>query len=317
MDNLFARIRRIGFLVIIGVCLIIYVGLGALYLQQIPKQKDLEDRITKAFLVVSKPSSDREKLQAEYDEVLHVLAPLTVPEALDIVVGIAEKSGIDVEPASGKFNIPPPGSFNEKKIGDGTYQVLSLDRIKVQGDYNSVLAFIADLDSGQTLETMVLNRVEIGEIEIRFGEEESARRAEFRGVLSAVANMMIDNGITGIPNPIDYDDFIATNDMAAFPDTATTAAVKGYSGNGTPKDGYVLYQHDRIFTGNTTEFQTVDYIGAGITEYYYTCETDGTARQFDGPDLVTANEYLGSAETETETIAYLSVEIFTKPSETG
>ena len=313
MENLIARIRRMAFILILGVCLIIYIGVGIVYVQQWPKQKDLQDQINKTFLVVSKPLPSMEKLQANYDEVNHSLSPLAIPEALEVVVNIAKENGIDVDPASGKFNIPPPPQPGEKKLGEGTYQILRLNSIKVQGDHESVMAFISDLDSGKTVKTMVLNRVETKQVEIKYGDEETARRAEFRAVSSAVIDLMVADNITEIPNPINYDGGVAINDMAAFPDITTTAAEKGYTGTGTPKDGYVLYQHDRIPTDNTTDFETVNYISTQITQYYYTCETDGSVRQFDGADLATATEYFGTEAVKLETVAILNIDFYTKP----
>jgi len=313
MGDLLPRIGRMAFLVIIGVCLITYIGIGIVYLQQGPKQKNLQEQINKTLVIVQKPLPDMEKLKAEYDAVNQALAPMSISEVLEIIVNIAEKSGIDVDPASGRFHIPPPPQPKTKKIGEGTYQVLSVGGIKAQGDDESVIAFISDLDAGKTVETMLLRRVELSQVEITFGEEEAARRAEFRAVMAAVREMMADNNIVEIPNPISYEGGVAVNDMAAFPDITTTAAERGYTGDDTPKSGYVLYEHDRILTDNTTSFETASYISEPVTQYYYTCEADGTVRQFDGPDLATATEYFGSAEHEFETVATLSVDLYTKP----
>jgi len=313
MDNLFTRIRRMAVMVIIGVCLIVYVGLAIVYLQQEPKQEELEKQINKTFLIVSKPLPSMKELQTEYDEVNLALAPMPVPEVLETIVGIARESGIDVEPAGGKFHIPPPSEPKEKKMAVGTYEIISFQGIKAQGDYDSVMAFIADLDSGKTKQNMVLKRVGLSQVEIKLDEEEAERRAEFRAVLSAVSDMMAENGITEIPNPINYEGGTATNDMMAFSDNTTTAAEKGYTGTGTPKAGYLLHQHDRIFTDNTTEFETVDYITIPTTLYYYTCEADGSVRQFDGPDIATATEYFSSKEVDIETVAVLNVDLYTKP----
>ncbi|TET68044.1 MAG: hypothetical protein E3J40_02145 [Dehalococcoidia bacterium] len=300
-------------MVIIGVCLIVYVGLAIVYLQQEPKQEELEKQINKTFLIVSKPLPSMKELQTEYDEVNLALAPMPVPEVLETIVGIARESGIDVEPAGGKFHIPPPSEPKEKKMAVGTYEIISFQGIKAQGDYDSVMAFIADLDSGKTKQNMVLKRVGLSQVEIKLDEEEAERRAEFRAVLSAVSDMMAENGITEIPNPINYEGGTATNDMMAFSDNTTTAAEKGYTGTGTPKAGYLLHQHDRIFTDNTTEFETVDYITIPTTLYYYTCEADGSVRQFDGPDIATATEYFSSKEVDIETVAVLNVDLYTKP----
>jgi hypothetical protein len=146
-----------------------------------------------------------------------------------------------------------------------------------------------------------------------------ARRTEMYNISLAVIAMMTDN-ITEIPNPISYAGGTATNYMGddpdteetveGFPDITTTAAERDYTGTGTPRDGYVLYGHDKISTDNTTHFETVSYIHLLTTEYYYTCEADGTVRQFDGPDVATAIEYV-----DIETVATLDVDLYTKPLE--
>ena len=321
MRNLIVRLRRMGFLILVGICLIMYISLGIIYVQQGGKQRDLEKQITQVSIIVSKPLPSDEKLKAEFDEVNLSLAPLAVKVVLDKILGIAKKSGIDVDPASGKFDIPAPGEPVERKMGEGTYQVLSLKKIRVQGDYDSVMAFISDLDSGKTLETMFLKGVNISQTEFSVKAEEQTRREEFRTVSLAVLSLMIDN-ITEIPNPIDYaggtavnflgDDPDTEGTVEGFPDITTTAADRGYTGTGTPGDGYMLYEHDRISTDNTTQFETVSYINMRTTQYYYTSEADGTVRQFDGPDVATATEYLNI-----ETAVFLDVELYTKPLEGG
>jgi len=132
-------------------------------------------------------------------------------------------------------------------------------------------------------------------------------------VSAVVIEMMANNGLTKIPNPINYEGGTATNDMTAFTDNTTTAAEKGYTGTGNPKDGYVLYEHDQISTDNTTEFETVSYVTMPTTQYYYTCEAKGKVRQFDGPDVATATEYLSSEKVDMETVANLNVVLYTKP----
>jgi len=123
-----------------------------------------------------------------------------------------------------------------------------------------------------------------------FADEEEARRTEYHNVQSAIIALMIDNGLAEIPNPVDYAGGVATDDMTAFPDSITTAADKDYAGVGTPKAGYVLYAHDLI-GADTSTFETVNYVTMDWTIYYYTCESDGTVRQFDGADIATATEY--------------------------
>jgi len=173
MNNLLARFRHSAALILIGFFLIIYIALGFLYFQQGAQQKGFEEQIAKLNLVVAKPLPDIKNLQAEYDEVNASLAPVTGSDALTILVGIAKKSGINVDPDNGNLSIPPP-TVSEKKVGDGSYQILSFKNIIVQGNYNLVMAFISALDSGEKLNTMVLTRITTSQVEVIVeGEEET------------------------------------------------------------------------------------------------------------------------------------------------
>ncbi len=323
MENLIARLRHMGVLLVIGLLLIIYIAFGFLYWQQGSQQRELDEQITKLSLVVSRQLPSGKELQAEYDNVTELLAPMTDQDAIEELVGIAEENGIDVDPASGKFRVSS-AAFSQAKVGGGNYQLLSFRNIHVQGDYGNVMAFISDLDSGKTENmTMVLNKVVTSQVEIKYIGEEGARRAEFRNVASAVTAMMVDNALSEIPEPMSFAGGIATNLMGddpdtegtveGFPDITTTVVYKGYTGTGLPRGGYVLYEHDIIPTDNTTQFETVSYITTLTTKYYYTCETDGTVRQFDGANIITAMEYLGSEESKIETVTAVNVDIYTKP----
>lgn len=313
IDRLIERLRHTGVLLLVGFILIIYIAFGFLYLQQDTRQKALEVQINKVSAVVARPLPSREKLQAEYDEVNRSLAAVTDIEAIALIVGIAEKSGIDISPANNKFRIPS-AKTSPAKVDGGNYQIVSFDSIYVQGNYDNVMAFISDLDSGKTLKTMVLEKVETRESPlIRWEGEEADRRAEFRKVISAVTNMMSDNGLSEIPKPMCFASEVATDNMSRFPDATCTAIEKGYTGPGSPRAGYVLYTHDKVTTGNTARFETVNYIDILTTNYCYTCEADGTVRQFNGANVDTATEYLGSAEYRIETIASVNVKIYTKP----
>jgi len=312
MQELLARVRRIGFIVTLGVCVILYIGLGFVYMQQGPKQKDLEEQIRKTMMVVNKPLPSMEELKAKYDAVNVALEPMETPEALEVIVNIARESGINVDPESGKFHIVAPGEPRERSSGESAYSVLSLSNIRTQGDFDTVMAFISDIGAGGTLETMVLKRVDLEWVQVKFEEEEVIRRNEFSAVIQAVADMMEDNGLDEIPNPVNFEEGSVVNEMTAFPDAITTADEKGYTGTGTPLDGYILYEHDRIMADNTTDYQTMIYIDKPITEYYYTCEADGTVRQFDGPDVETATEYFGSETVVFDAVAKLSVDLYSK-----
>ncbi|MCH8864395.1 MAG: hypothetical protein IIB13_03385 [Chloroflexi bacterium] len=313
MDDFLVRIRRMGFLLVVGICLVVYFALGIFYWQQGAKQKELEEQIQQTSAVVSKPLPSDEKLRAELDDVNRSLAPITLPDALALIVDIARANGIDVDLAAGKFNIPSPGASEKRQIGENTYQVLPIRGIRVVGDPDSVRAFLADLDEGLTLKTMVLKNLNIAQTELVIKPEEQKRREEFRLVSWAVVEMMADNGLTEIPAPLDYAGGVATGDMGStgetgFPDYSTAVTDKGYTGEGTPIPGYVLYEHDRIVADDTTRFERVSYIPLPTTEYYYTVEMDGTVRQFDGANVTLAKEYPSIEHT-----VALDVEIYTKP----
>ena len=321
--GLLSRFWPTGALFIGGLVLIVYIALGFLYWQQGSQQGELEEQIANLSLVVSRPLPSVEQLNAEYEEVSTALALMSDSDAIAMLVGIAGASGIDINPAAGNFRVPPV-TLSQVRVGIGTYQVLSFKSVRVQGDYASIMAFITDLDSGTTLPTMVLKSVATSNVPVMYVGEEAERRAEFRRVITAVTNMMNDNALTEIPRPMSFDDGVATNLMGdnpdtagkveGFPDITTTAVRKGYTGRtGSPRNGYVLYRHDRVSTDDTALYATVDYIDVLTTNYYYTCEADGTVRQFDGANVATATEYLGSEEFKIEIIATVTVDIYTKP----
>ncbi len=179
IKNLLIRFRHSGVLLFIGFLLIIYIAFGFVYWQQSLEQKSLEEQVAKVSLIVAKPLADKEELKADYDEVNNALAPMEDEDAIAIIVGIAEKSGIDTD--SDKLSVPS-AAVKEEKVGGGTYQVFSFTNISVQGSYSNVMAFISDLDSGETQETMVLKRVNINQIEVK-GEGEEVTRTETKATL--------------------------------------------------------------------------------------------------------------------------------------
>ena len=322
IKNIIARLGPTGGLFLIGFILILYIAIGFLYFQQGAKQSELEEQIVKLSAVLTRPLTGAEELQAEYEECNRSLAPMTDTAAIATLVSIAEQSGIDVDEDSGKLRIPS-ATFSQAKVGGGTYQLISFKSIQVRGDYDNVMAFISNLDTGTTLKTMVLQKVVVNEVEAIFTGEERERRAEFRNVISAVEAMMFDNALLVMPNSMSFAGGAATNLMGdnpdtegmveGFPDITTIAAEKGYSGNATLRDGYVLYRHDRISTANTTQYETVSYLNTLTTKYYYTCEADGTVRQWDGPIVEMAREYLDSKESGIELEVTMDVDIYTKP----
>lgn len=341
MDRLITRFRQSGIMFLIGFILILYIALGILYLQQTTKQNDFKEQINKINLVLVKPLPSDENLRAEYKRVTESISSITVNSALAKIVDIASSSGIDVAPDSGKLHIAP-AQVSKKKIDTGNYTILSFTDITVKGTRDNIMALISNIDKGETLETMVLKRAEIGIVEYKYEGDDGKRRAEYHEVSSAIKAMMKDNDLTEIPHPVEFTRGVATNIMgyatevvvqeeeeeetvesevtaemaAGFPDITTTVEEKNYTGEGTPRGGYVLYNHDKINPKDTTLFTTESYFKNLTTVYYYTCDSAGIIRQFNGPDLAAATEFEDFALTWSETVVHLDVDIYTKLTDT-
>ena len=118
-----------------------------------------------------KPKYQYIDMPAVYYEVNLALAPMTASDAIAILVGIAEGSGIDINPNAGKLRIPS-AAIRQVKADGNTYQVLLFTNIQLQGDYEDVMAFISDLDSRKTLKTMILKRVSISQVDV-YGKTET------------------------------------------------------------------------------------------------------------------------------------------------
>jgi len=123
--------------------------------------------------------------------------------------------------------------------------------------------------------------------------ENEARKTEKRSIAAAVIAMMSENSITSIPNPHNVAGGVAYNDMTMFPDNTSVAgsADKLTDGNGdeytaNDKDGYVLYQHDGD-ANDSNQINLANYVATTTTMYYYTCEADGTVRQWSDAAMTT------------------------------
>jgi len=133
---------------------------------------------------------------------------------------------------------------------------------------------------------------------------EEARKTEFSTVQTSVHSMMVDNEISSITAAFAYATTgTATNSMSGFPDTTATLATKGAdaafvtaaiaAGDITAEVlGYRLYGNQIVVDvdGDGTyeagdSIKTVNYVAMGTSTYYYTCESDGTIRQFNMADL--------------------------------
>lgn len=319
MKNLLSRLRRTGFLFLIGIFLIIYLGLGILFIQQGPTQKKLNEQIAKQSVVAAKPLPPADKLKAESDEVKTALVQPTEYGVLETLVKIARQSGIDVATEAKKFSVPPTGKPTEVKVGEGKYQVMPVKNVKAQGSYDNVLKFVADLDAGTTLKTMVLRKVAISEVEIMYEDAEKERRQEWRDVQAAVKTMMAENGLTELPYPRNAAGEVAFNDMTVFPDAISDwteevggkkADPKGSKYIDGDKAGYLLLGHDITGDGKLTGL--VDYLKLKTTKYYYTCEADGQVRQFGGAVISGAAKYFGNEPSWFETQVAVDVDIYFK-----
>jgi len=347
IKTLLARYSQTAFLFFIGLILIVYLALGILYLQQAPQQQDYQDKIDKLNAILKNPLPSVNALNAEYAAINQSLAPMADNITIAMLVSLAEKSGIDTEEGGGKFQVPIASHGSA-----GSYQVVSFRGIQVQGDPDKVMAFIRVLDSDEKLETLEstvprivtrsVSRLVTDDVDVIATGTEGERRKEFRSVIDAVIAMMKDNNLmeSGIPNPMSVNQGRASNNMGddpqtpavkvvapgggitttgfeGFPDITTTAAGKTYTGNATPQQGYLLYQHDKISSANTTLYTTVDYFPALSVTYYYTAEKDGTVRQWSGLNLAVAKEYPDSRPTKPELRATVDINIYftqeTKP----
>jgi hypothetical protein len=318
--KLLNRFYPTGFLFLCGLLVIIYAALGFLYMQQGSRQDELETQINALTIVLAKPPPKKGELENERDAVLEKLKPITDVEAIALLVDIASKSGIDISETAGKF-IVPSASINQQQVGSSQYRVITFSNIVVQGDYEDLIAFTSDIDSGTTMENMVLTRMITSEVETVYSGEEERRRTELQMVINAVKDMMAANNLLSIPNPLNVQGEFASNLMGdnpetetvfeGFPDIFTSPAQKGYTGELTPRDGYVLYGHDLIAPEDPSQYITVSYITDPVLEYYYTCESDGTVRQWDGPDTTEATEYFGTELSKIETRAVIDIVIYT------
>jgi len=120
-------------------------------------------------------------------------------------------------------------------------------------------------------------------------KKEAAAETELSNIQTAVVALMVDNELSTLPNPVS----VATNDMSTFPDTSvcgvdkilgpTTASWSDRPSERNPyirgedKDGYVLYQHDLVADGKSTDL--VKYVATRYTKGTYTVDKYGTVTQ--------------------------------------
>ena len=110
-------------------------------------------------------------------------------------------------------------------------------------------------------------------------DEQEAAETELLNIQSAVTSMMVDNGITELPNPVT----IPTNDMSLFPDTSVCGfdKLRDWDENsyvhGQDKDGYILFGHD--VTADAKQDELVNYVATQYTSGSYTVDKYGKVTQ--------------------------------------
>lgn len=156
-------------MLVIGILVIVTIGVGIFYMQQMSREKQLEEDVSRLALTLGKPLATADKLQQQYQEVMQALEPIARKDVLDIIISIAEDSGIDVNPEADKLHIPPQDSTGKEKVGETTYQVLPINGLVVQAEHSKVIDFIAKLESRNKLPTLVIRQMVIGHIVTREG----------------------------------------------------------------------------------------------------------------------------------------------------
>jgi len=129
------------------------------------------------------------------------------------------------------------------------------------------------------------------------GKSEAAE-TELHNVQLAVTSMMLENGLTSITttgypdsgsvstNVMTFEGTGPTTGTAGFPDYGTLATAKGGTFEAGDQDGYVLFGHDIIGDAMIPPAGAalVNYINNPQTTYFYTCDADGTVRQYADAD---------------------------------
>ena len=130
--------------------------------------------------------------------------------------------------------------------------------------------------------------------------QEEALSAEFHDITVAVTALMVENGLTTIPNPVGSVNLGNTppdctggvQDLNAFPDATSVAGsadkLKGlnnvdYEDLADPlgdKNGYILFGHD--ITGGDAQTALVNYVNFDTTSGWYVATLNGTIYACDG-----------------------------------
>lgn len=171
-------------------------------------------------------------------------------------------------------------------------------RVSIQGDVaigddNEVLAMAQGATASIELQLDLTDYGKPVVIEAPVVGTRSAR-TELIAVLGGIRGMMVANGLTAIPNPVNGNSApcnTGTQAMAHFPDTASTSSDKqadphgnAYNYGGTPPDanGYLLYGHDIAGSGaGNDDGVRVNYIDTITTTFCYTVNAAGEVSQYD------------------------------------
>ena len=124
------------------------------------------------------------------------------------------------------------------------------------------------------------------------GGEATAQNSEFESVKTGVISMMVDAGLSTLPNPRATTGVspctTGTQDMATYPDDSTLAQKQtavGGTWSGSDVVGFILFGHDTV--GNAAATPLTNYVETTTASSCYTVDAEGTVTQYDTAGVLT------------------------------
>ena len=179
IQQLRARFWALIMPILIGLFVIIYAAMGLIYFQQQREQSDLEALIDQRTATVSQPVELSEEEEANYEAAQQAITTGLVDEdeirifredVIEKVLEIAETLGFDADDIT---SFTYSDNLRTETIGETSYKVIPF-QIKIEGDYNKVIAFISTLDSMPDMKTFVLK-----DVDITIGAEKTVAELDF------------------------------------------------------------------------------------------------------------------------------------------
>lgn len=159
LQHLLTRARGLAIPIVAGLFLIVYAGIGLIYLQESQDQDSLQDQIGHLEgMAVQSPDISAE-LQAEYEEVQQaVTTEWTKDKIKSAILDIAADHGFDVSVVTDEIDIGNFGNITDDTVAGARYTVLPF-ALEISGDDKNVADFIDDMVSTATLPTMILTDI--------------------------------------------------------------------------------------------------------------------------------------------------------------